>query len=105
MLDRGVSRQGGWRSQTTSYEKIGANGCDVSYDWLAELRLFVRTRGAMVLAKVGVFTVPMHLNGVGVFQASMPVLIWLKVTKVLLDAWDTASAIILVTRRTRRLTM
>ncbi|KAF9945665.1 hypothetical protein BGZ65_010503, partial [Modicella reniformis] len=41
-------------------------------------RLVVRIRGIMVLAKVGVFTVPMHMNAIGAFQASMPVLEWLR---------------------------
>ncbi|KAF9081335.1 hypothetical protein BGX23_000988, partial [Mortierella sp. AD031] len=46
------------------------------YDEGTIYRHFVRIRGVMVLAEVGVFTVPMHLNNVGALQASLPVLNW-----------------------------
>ncbi|KAF9186253.1 hypothetical protein BGZ50_002582 [Haplosporangium sp. Z 11] len=50
----------------------------VVYDEGTVYRHFVRTRGVMVLAEVGVFTVPMHVNGIGSLQASLPVLYWYK---------------------------
>lgn len=51
----------------------------VIYDEGIIYRHFVRIRGVMVLAEVGVFTVPMHLNNVGALQASLPVLNWYQV--------------------------
>lgn len=51
----------------------------VIYDEGTIYRHFVRIRGVMVLAEVGVFTVPMHLNNVGALQASLPVLNWYQV--------------------------
>ncbi|KAF9346829.1 hypothetical protein BGX34_003588 [Mortierella sp. NVP85] len=64
----------------------------VIYEQGTIYKLVVRIRGIMVLAKVGVFTVPMHRNAIGAFQASMPTLEWFR---VMFDAWNTASAIIL----------
>ena len=52
----------------------------IIYDEGTVYRHFVQTRGIMVLAEVGVFTVPMHLNNVGSLQASLPVLNWYQVT-------------------------
>ncbi|KAF9082681.1 hypothetical protein BGX29_003682, partial [Mortierella sp. GBA35] len=48
----------------------------IIYDEGTIYRHFVKIRGVMVLAEVGVFTVPMHLNNVGSLQASLPVLNW-----------------------------
>ncbi|KAF8923171.1 hypothetical protein BGZ58_003282 [Dissophora ornata] len=48
----------------------------IIYDEGTIYRHFVRIRGVMVLAEVGVFAVLMHLNNVGSLQASLPVLCW-----------------------------
>ncbi|KAG0078386.1 hypothetical protein BGZ90_005349 [Linnemannia elongata] len=48
----------------------------VIYDEGTIYRHFVKIRGVMVLAEVGVFTVPTHLNQIGSLQASLPVLFW-----------------------------
>ncbi|KAF9410065.1 hypothetical protein BGZ76_005568, partial [Entomortierella beljakovae] len=41
-------------------------------------RLVVRARGVMVLAEVGIFTVPMYLNAIATLQTSLPTLEWYK---------------------------
>jgi hypothetical protein len=51
----------------------------IIYEQGTVYRLVVRTRGIMVLAEVGVFTVLMHMNAIGAFQASMQVLEWCRV--------------------------
>ncbi|KAI9240547.1 MAG: hypothetical protein BYD32DRAFT_151745 [Podila humilis] len=51
----------------------------IIYEQGTVYRLVVRTRGIMVLAEVGVFTIPMHMNAIGSFQASMQVLEWFRV--------------------------
>ncbi|KAF8927981.1 hypothetical protein BGZ47_001878 [Haplosporangium gracile] len=48
----------------------------IIYDEGTIYRHFVKIRGVMVLAEVGVFTVPMHLNSLSSLQASLPVLNW-----------------------------
>ncbi|KAG0006485.1 hypothetical protein BGZ80_005269, partial [Entomortierella chlamydospora] len=50
----------------------------IVYKTATVYRMFVRTRGVMVLAEVGIFTVPMHLSAVADFQASIQVLEWFK---------------------------
>ncbi|KAF9582769.1 hypothetical protein BGW38_010789, partial [Lunasporangiospora selenospora] len=56
----------------------------IIYDEGTLYRHFVQIRGIMVLAEVGVFTVPTHLNSIGSFQASLPVLYWYQVIDELL---------------------
>ncbi|KAG0312662.1 hypothetical protein BGZ99_009334 [Dissophora globulifera] len=51
----------------------------IIYDEGTIYRHFVRIRGIMVLAEVGVFTIPTHLNSIGSLQASLPVLYWFQV--------------------------
>ncbi|KAF9555984.1 hypothetical protein EC968_008551 [Mortierella alpina] len=73
----------------------------IIYDQGVVYRMMVPARGVMVLAEVGLFTIPLYLNAIGNFQASLPVLEWYKMTmqQLLTDprenrrrSWNTGDA-------------
>jgi hypothetical protein len=51
----------------------------IIYDEGTLYRHFVKFRGVMVLAEVGVFLVPIYLNNIGSLLTTLPVLIWYQV--------------------------
>ncbi|KAF9959696.1 hypothetical protein BGZ65_000142 [Modicella reniformis] len=52
----------------------------IIYDQGVVYRMMAPARGVMVLAEVGLFTIPLYLNAIGNFQTSLPVLEWYKMT-------------------------